>query len=82
MERDVRFYRKLRCKNINTYKLHNDARVFVLKMDNKSVTSTRKRKPEEEEEKDDATTTLKMPALAPIETKKHTQRIEQHPASI
>jgi hypothetical protein len=51
-------------------------------MDNKSVTSTRKRKPEEEEEKDDATTTLKMPALAPIETKKHTQRIEQHPASI
>lgn len=26
---------------INTYKLHNDARVFVLKMDNKSVTLTR-----------------------------------------
>jgi hypothetical protein len=51
-------------------------------MDNKSVTITLKRKPEEEEEKDDAATTLKTPAFAPIETKKHTRRIEQHPASI
>jgi hypothetical protein len=36
---------------INTYKLHNDARVFVLKMDNKSVTLTTRTKGNQKKKK-------------------------------